>query len=164
MAAQPKGESAEFSVHSQTDAITAKASGTVNKGTLQGANMQLAWDENTIRGTAFGKPLSVSFKGDEASGVFGESPVRLLLERRADKLNVQGLFGGRISNFRMTPTKIEGSFGKCSYDMDAKNGDFVGYRACGRPNEVVRVTIPETLKKLPDAKLALMLGLVLGNQ
>lgn len=164
MAAQPKGESAEFSLHSQKDAITAKASGTVNKGTLQGANMQLAWDENSIRGTAFGKPLTVSFKEDQASGVFGETPVRLLLERRGDQLNVQGLFAGRISNFRMSKTKIEGTFGKCSYDMDAKNGDFVGYRACGAPNETVRLTIPEPLTKLPDAKLALMLGLVLGNQ
>lgn len=163
-AATSAAQDAEFSLRTEGDAVTAKASGTPDAGKLEGAQAQLRWTADTVRGTAFGAPLSVGIKDHTISGIYGEQPVRLMIDRREQKLEVRGLFGGQISNFRVSPKEIEGTIGKCSYDLDAKEGSFVGWRKCGGAGqESARLSIPEPLTKLPDTTLALMLGVLMGS-
>lgn len=165
--ARPSARDAtQFVLHAPSSgAISARAAATPQGGTLTGPQIQVQWDAQRVEGRAFGQAVSFSVAQGQISGLYGGAPVRLQVSESDDRLHVRGLFGGQISNLRVSTAKVEGTIGRCSYDLAEFDGLYQGFRRCaGRgAAEPVWMTVPDALTGLPNAVVAASLGMLMGS-
>lgn len=158
-------DGAQFTLHSSEGAISARADRQADGGTLTGPQLQVQWDDRRVEGQAFGRAVSLTLGDADVRGMFGPAPVRLNVTEDDQKLHVRGLFGGHLSNLRVSASKVEGSIGRCSYDLTAAGGQYEGFRRCGGQGmaEPVWMVIPDAFAALPRPLVAASLGMLMGS-
>jgi len=122
----------------------------------------LARTDGEIRGRALGVPVVVGFHGEEGAGVYRGAPFQVKVERTPTGLQVNGLFGGAISNFELSTERINGRIGTCGYDVRWNGSVYSGSRGCGMRIEPVSVSLPATMARWSELEVAATLGLLLN--
>lgn len=158
-------DGAQFTLHTSEGAISARADSRGDGGTLTGPQVQVQWDDQRLEGQAFGRAVSLTLGDAQVRGMFGPAPVRLNVTEGDQKLHVRGLFGGHLSHLRVSTSKVEGSIGRCSYDLSEFDGQYQGFRRCGGPGpaEPVWMVIPDAFAALPRPLVAASLGMLMGS-
>jgi len=122
----------------------------------------LSRTDGEIRGRAVGVPVVVGFHEDEGVGVYRGAPFQVNVQRTPAGLQVNGLFGGAISNFELSTERINGRIGSCGYDVRWNGTVYSGSRGCGNRIEPVSVSLPATMARWSDVEVAGALGLLLN--
>ncbi|WP_394825549.1 hypothetical protein [Pendulispora albinea] len=116
----------------------------------------------SFQGTIFDRPVSVSFSGSSARGIFGGAPLNLdVAETPEGGITVRGLVGGALSEFEVSPTRWTGHVGPCGYDLTGSGGRYDGSRNCGRGTRRVRIEIGKPISDWPPIERATLLALAL---
>jgi hypothetical protein len=120
-------------------------------------------DGSELRGTAFGKPVSLDVRAGEATGIIGGAPTNLTITREGSTLRLQGLVRGQISDFRLDHASAAGTIGACAYEL-ARAGDvYEGRRSCRGPTEYVNLRMPATFARWRDEERAAALAILMGG-
>ncbi len=131
---------------------------------LLGPDVQVKVSSSGLRGTAFNRPVDVSWKGDELTGLIGRAPVQLSVKREGEQIVAHGLYGGRLSNFRVSRQGMEGTIGSCGYSLKGSGTEYQGFRGCSQSvQSPTTVRIPPAFWEMPDAEKIALLGLMLGQ-
>ncbi|MFP2931569.1 hypothetical protein ACLESO_41570 [Pyxidicoccus sp. 3LG] len=136
----------------------------VTDDNIDGPDLQLGFDDDSVRGRAYGRPVNLTLKDDRVGGIYGSAPVDLKLKEEDDVLEARGTFGGQLTDFKVSPKGLTGTVGRCSYQLTTVKGDrYQGSRSCGRGVEnPVTLSIPPELAD-DDEELAATLSLVLAQ-
>ncbi|MFY2556206.1 hypothetical protein ACN469_01030 [Corallococcus terminator] len=132
---------------------------------LSGSDIQLSFGEDdTVRGQAFGRPVNITMKDDTLRGTYGQGPVNVELTDKEDTIDAVGTFGGKLTNFQVSPQQITGTVGACSYQLLITRHDrYEGYRTCaGQLDKSVSLTIPSSLAD-EDEELVTALSILLAQ-
>lgn len=136
----------------------------VTDSAVVGPDVQVNVSSSGLRGKAFNRPVEVTWKADEVTGMIGRTPVQLSVRREGDQLYAHGLFEGRLSDLRVSPTGIEGPIGSCSYSLKGSQTEYQGFRSCSQaPQSPTTVEIPPGLWEKPDAEKIALLALMLSH-
>lgn len=160
--AQPPQDSGPQYLYLRTpaNAVTAR----VTPQGITSPEFQVNLSPNAVRGRAFGRPVDLSLNTDknEITGIFGQGPVNLRLKDEGTYIEADGMFGGQISNLRLSNEELTGTVGRCSYQLRVEGKQYQGSRSCGSGVESpVVVTIPPALTQSNEqliAALALLLA------
>jgi hypothetical protein len=74
-------------------------------------------DDNAVRGTAWGRPVSIDVRGGSAKGVIGPVPFLLSARRDGGVLRAVGSIAYRSSDFTLSGDALTGTIGKCHYQL-----------------------------------------------
>jgi hypothetical protein len=154
----------EVLLQTPRSAVGMTASGEGNAGQLQGPSVQLQWTPNTIRGTALGNPVSLDYTADEVKGLVGTNPVSLKIESRDEGVQAKGMYAGQNTRLEISPNRIAGPIGSCSYDLKLHGtGIYTGQRSCRGVGEAVSFSIGSEWTKLPAPVLIASVGPILAT-
>lgn len=126
----------------------------VNLGRYQAGT---AW-----RGKALGQDVNLTLTSSAAEGIVGRTPFTLRVTSGPDGMVVNGLIGGAPSTVTISKARINGSFGRCGYDLRFQGEAYVGPRSCGGGLIQVGVTLPTILNTWRDAEVATVLSLLMS--
>ena len=150
----------EFLVEAPGRVLPVKVAG----DTLTGPVVQARWSGDSLRGTAFDRPLDLRVHGDRIDGLIAGRPVNLHVTQSGTGLRLQGLYAGRPSDITIGPTHVDGHIGMCGYSLNTTGEIYRGSRQCGRAiNGLVSLEIPRQIASAPAMRMAADLAVLLGN-
>jgi hypothetical protein len=118
----------------------------------------------TIRGTANGKPLSLTVTDNAASGVWAAGPLTInITEEAPEQMKVTGVIAGRPSTFTVTPDRIEGTIGFCAYDLNRSGDVYLGSRSCAGGIGQVTVQFPSTIGTWRPINIAVLMAVLMAT-
>ena len=150
-------------------------------------------DDSAVRGTAWGRPVSVAVNGHAARGVIGSVPFVISARRDKGALRVVGSIAYRNSDFTLSGEVLSGTIGKCEYQLkryddqtarqktkelfelededldDAPRApqdqgvEYLGWRGCDGPGQPMSVRVPPELGQWGDVEAATALTLLLDE-
>ena len=131
---------------------------------LTGPDYQVSRFPGGLRGTIGNRSLDVQVQGNKITGIVGSMPINLTVSNEGKLTRIKGIYGGVLGNLAVTPTAIEGNFGRCSYSLSLSAGEYVGFSTCGtnvqRPTSI---QIPTELAPNPSPDDAATLAVLLGR-
>jgi hypothetical protein len=131
---------------------------------MLGPDVQVQVSSSGLRGMAFNRPVDVTWKGDELTGIIGRAPVQLSVKREGEEIVAHGLYEGRLSDFRMSRRSMDGSIGSCGYSLKGSGTEYQGFRSCSQSAEgPTAVRVPAAFWEMPDAEKIALLGLMLSH-
>jgi hypothetical protein len=154
--------------------LTVVAGGTARQLKLEGQNL-------------YGPRVNVSFFADGYRGIYNQTqvvdlrpvgddriygtiagqPTELYVEEGPTWLQVRGLFKGRVSSFFLTPGRVQGLVGNCTYSLrataDPVPNTYFGGSSCGAWLGGTRLTLPEGFDERPARERVVALALLLGD-
>jgi len=123
------------------------------------------YDNGTaIRGTAYGKDVSITLTDYSAEGIVGRMPFSMQVTKTPDRASASGLILGHPSTFSFNKARINGAFGRCGYDVQFIGDGYAGPRSCGGNIQQVGITLPPILNTFRDIEVAVDLALLLGTR
>jgi hypothetical protein len=125
-------------------------------------DLGLVRSEGEIRGRALGVPMVVGFHGDQGAGVYRGAPFEVFVAHTPTGLGITGIFAGAVSDFEISPARIQGQVGICAYDLRWNGKVYLGYRGCGEKVEPMSVSLPATMAGWSDVEVAGALGLLMN--
>jgi len=119
--------------------------------------------EVELQGSVFDRPVSITIRADEATGIVNALPVNLHLVSDAPPgvTRVRGLIAGQMSDFEFGANHLSGNVGRCGYELRGNEQHFEGYRSCGRGRGAVRVEIGTRIAPWTPMEKASVLALTL---
>lgn len=156
-----QGDPNHLVIHAQSQFIDALVTPTA----MTGPNINISRSASGLRGEAYGRPvnLSVDPQAEKVDGVIGRQPVQLTVRREGEQVRVQGLLGGRLSDFVTSPQAIQGKIGPCSYQLVWTGGAYEGSRACRRGQiEPMELRIPVSMSQWTPPEFIASLGVFLS--
>jgi len=142
---------------------------TVDGSRVFGAQVELARDENGLRGRG---PLGVVDLRKESSslrGVVGGGVTELYLERAGDDgFSLQGLYSGVLGNLEVRSDRIQGQLGRCQYNLRRTTSEqgtaYNGQRICGqRWMEPATFALSAGITSLEPIDRAALIAILLGR-
>jgi len=119
-------------------------------------------DGATFRGTAFGRPVDVSVTADTVRGEWGSTPLNLeVTSRTPHDFQVTGEVAGVPSTFSFDPERIQGTIGRCAYDLSWSGKSYVGTRSCRGGIQSVTMSLPASVSQWSSADTALLMALLM---
>jgi hypothetical protein len=100
-------------------------------------------------------------EGGRIVGSVGSRPIDLHFHLRDDRIQVNGLFGGRLGRLAATRDAVMAAIGPCSYYLHAVDGRYRGWRACGT-RYPAELELPLAFAQLPEHRRAMLLLLLLS--
>ena len=150
----------EFVVEAPGRVLPVKVAG----DSLTGPVVQAKWSGNSLRGSAFNRPLDLTINGDRIEGLIAGRQVNVHVTQTASGLRLQGLYGGQPTDITIGQTHIDGHIGMCGYSMNTSGEIYRGTRQCGRAvNGQASLQIPRQLASAPPMRMAADLAVLLGN-
>jgi hypothetical protein len=123
------------------------------------------YDNGTaIRGKAYGRDVSITLTDTTAEGLVGRSPFNLDVSKTPEGVSARGLIGGAPSTFTFSKARINGSVGRCGYDVRFMGDGYSGQRSCGGNIQQVGITLPPILNTWRDVEVATDLALLLETR
>jgi hypothetical protein len=116
-----------------------------------------------LRGTAFGRPVTLDAGPSAVTGLMGGGPLDLRTSRAGAAVRAQGVVRGRTADFQVDGEAIAGTLGVCSYDLSRRGDRYEGRRSCGGPTEQVTLRLPVSLGQWGDAEAAAAMAVLLGG-
>ena len=132
---------------------------------MTGANVSLARDASSVRGTAYGRPVSIEWEGTGVRGSYRDLPVKLTVTPAGEATYVEGEFYGEAAAFKYAPRRLEGFLSGCAFLLESAGGSqFEGNRACvGKKREGLAIAVPAQLAQRSEAERAAWLALLLTD-
>jgi hypothetical protein len=131
---------------------------------LEGPTVDLRFFGDALRGRVGREPVNLQTRGSTVTGLFGESPVNLRIRKDGDVLFVSGMLNGVPSDLRVGPRELQGTIGRCAYELSRSEGAYTGVRRCERGEiEPVAADAYAILERFPPTEAAALLGLMLGS-
>src|SRR5512140_333408 len=110
----------------------------------------------------FNNVVDLSWKDGEVNGLVNSAPTQLMYESYGDGLHITGLYGGQLSNLRVTSDSIQGNIGGCGYQLVSSGNGYRGYATClGGLNQQAVLELPGDLASRPEGEQVALLGLLL---
>lgn len=130
-----------------------------------GPNWNLKHGANYIRGFGAGNnSVQITLKGTHADGNIHNNPLTVDLNPLGNGVTqVTGLFGGSISDFKISPTLFQGKLGPCSYDLTFKGTRYEGMSSCNGRISLTSLELPVAMASWTDLEGATALAIVLGS-
>lgn len=159
----PTGPEEFFVLHTGTAVTEVRIAG----HDLSGADIQLSYTAEGIRGRAFGRLVDLQWSDTKVTGFFGDGRVELTITPEADKgVVVRGLYGSNLGEIAIRPTGVEGTLGRCTYQLRATSpgsGSFEGRRSCRSLPEQAAMHIPPGLSSRSAGEVVALLAVLLGR-
>jgi hypothetical protein len=138
----------------------------IDGDTIFGPTWNLQHGGTYIRGTGGDhQAVQITLSGTHAEGNARNAPLTVDLQPLGDGVTqVTGLFGGILSEFKISPTLFQGKLGPCSYDLTFQNGRYEGMGSCqGRSITRTSLELPVAMARWTDLEVAVVLAIVLGT-
>jgi hypothetical protein len=139
-------------------------------GQITGPNLDLAPTPSGYRGMADSMMVELRSDGEHIQGTISDRIVDLHVNLTEDGLLVRGMFGGRLGRLDASNVAIKSTFGRCTYELEAKGAHYEGQRACGRASSVaipvvrpVALELPAGFERLRPDRQAMLLAIMLGQ-
>jgi hypothetical protein len=101
-------------------------------------------------------------------GTVANQPTKLFFEEGPSWLQVRGLYKGRVSSFFVTPGRLQGLIGDCSYALRAVRGSppgaYFGNSTCGSGRGGTGLTLFEGFAERPTRERVVALAILLGDE
>jgi hypothetical protein len=141
---------------------------TVDGARIFGPHVELARDENGLRGRGPLGVVNLRKENDRLRGMVGGGATELYLESGADGFSLRGLYSGTLGNLEVRSDRIQGQLGRCQYNLhrhDSDNGvAYNGRRICGqRWLEPATFTLSPGLASLDPIDRAALIAVLLGR-
>jgi hypothetical protein len=132
---------------------------------FSGPEIMLSRNAEGYRGEAFRQTVELRLEEGRILGFLASTPVDLHLGASGTATVVRGLFGGGLSNLNVSDATLEGSVGRCSYQLRASatyEHGYEGRRVCaGSRFEYATLRLPMAYDRLaPNERIALLLVLL----
>jgi hypothetical protein len=130
-----------------------------------GATWSLKHGGTYIRGFGPGQTaVQIGLKGTHAEGNIRNAPLTVDLQPRDNGVTqVSGLFGGVLSDFKISPQIFQGKLGPCSYDLAFDGKRYEGRASCNGRITLTSLELPVVMASWTDLEVATVLAIVLGN-
>src|SRR5262249_22793548 len=117
-----------------------------------------------VRGSLWGRPVSVDVAQTSAMGVVGTTPFQLSVHRDGGALRAVGNVQHKPTDFTLTRDRFSGAVASCDYDL-RKTGDLTygGTGPCSGRGVPISVRIPDELSRWGDVGSATALALLLSE-
>jgi len=137
----------------------------ITKDGAQGPQIDVGrYDEGkTIRGKASGQVVDLTVSGTRAQGIWGPGPLTLDVAEEADQLKMNGLVAGRPTSWTASAERIEGTIGRCAYDLRRTGESYAGSRSCAGGISSVNVQFPSTILEWQPINVAILMALLMST-
>jgi hypothetical protein len=137
---------------------------TIDGENIYGPNFNLKHAGTYIRGTGTGNTvIDVQLQGTHAVGNVKNAPFTIDMSPQGDGVTqVTGLFGGSISNFKISPNLFNGRVGVCNYEVNWTGSRYEGKVSCPTIQQG-SLELPVAMASWTDLEVATLLGIVLGT-
>ena len=148
---------------------TSVVQATVDGTRIFGAQVELAHDQNSMRGRGPLGVVDLRIESASLHGVVGGGPTELYLERDGDDgFSLRGLFSGVLGDLEVRSDRIQGQLGRCQYNLRRHHSDegaaYNGQRVCGRQwMEPTTFTLSPGLTSLEPIDRAALIAVLLGR-
>ena len=148
---------------------TSVVQATVDGTRIFGAQVELAHDQNGLRGRGPLGVVDLRIESASLHGVVGGGPTELYLERDGDDgFSLRGLFSGALGDLEVRSDRIQGQLGHCQYNLRRHNSDqgaeYNGRRICGQQwMEPTTFTLSQGLASLEPINRAALIAVLLGR-
>jgi hypothetical protein len=132
----------------------------VTDSAVRGPVLDLKRTPGKLQGTTYGdRPVDMQQKGNTILGRVGTDSWDLTLEQDGNEMRATGQIAGRPSTFWMSPPKIRGGVGVCTFELVWSAGNYAGTRTCGPAGEVIQLQFPAVLASWSDPEVAALLAI-----
>ena len=108
--------------------------------------------------------VSLGWEKNEVRGMVDSAPTQLTWTEFGDGYQIRGLYGGKLSNLRVTSSGIEGNIGDCGYSMQADRSAYRGRAMClTGMNMNAEVTLPSDLSSRSAGEQVTLMALILSG-
>lgn len=138
---------------------------TVTAATVHGPDLELRRAEGKLEGTTYyRRAVEMKLRGEEILGQVGAEDWDLRLSRDGSETRATGVIAGSPSTFWMSPARIRGSLGTCSFDLVWSTGLYAGSRTCGLTSDNIALQIPPALSSWSDPEVAALLTILVQRE
>lgn len=131
----------------------------IDEGRAYGPGIEVDKYEDGYRGR-WGGTISLRVEKDRIIGTRGTQPFDIHFTDEGGILTLQGMAGGTLGNLTVTPSKVDGQFAGCGFELKKTELGYEGLR-CGAAITVLR--FPEDWADRPAAERAAFLALLLTS-
>jgi hypothetical protein len=148
---------------------TSVVQATVDGSRIFGAQVELARDQNGLRGRGPLGVVDLRTANGSIRGVVGGGPTELYLEPEGDNgFSLRGIFSGALGDLEVKPDRIQGQLGRCQYNLRRHVADegtaYNGQRVCGhRYMESATFTLSPGIAALEPIDRAALIAVMLGR-
>jgi hypothetical protein len=133
---------------------------TVTEVGARGPDLDLKRAQGKLQGTSYvDRPVELELKGNEMVGRVAGDSFDLTLTPDGSETRATGLVAGLPSTFWLSPGRIRGSIGQCSFDLVWGAASYSGARTCGPQSDVVTLLLPPALASWSDPEVASLLAI-----
>jgi len=131
---------------------------TLSEDRFTGPETQLTRERDTLRGSAFGRAVSLKSQPGRVTGLVGAGPVQLHVAKIVDGIEAVGPFAGQLSRLKVGPRAVSGRVGLCSYELTSRGAGYEGWRTCGtqQPQRTTLSLPPRANEESVEARLAFL--------
>lgn len=120
----------------------------------------LEGDHIALRGRVGREIVDLEVHDGRVLGLLGAGRIDLRVQRQGVNVFADGLVRSQLSNFQLTPAGLQGTIGRCSYDLvSTEVGSASGRSSCGLAISATTVELPATLRSLSDAEKVAILAI-----
>jgi hypothetical protein len=133
---------------------------------IYGPNWSLQHGGTYIRGYGVNhQGVQITLKGTRADGNLLNNPLTVDLQPLDNGVTkVGGLMGGgKLSDFKISPTIFQGKLGQCSYDLQYNGTRYEGMSTCSGNITPTSLDLPVAMASWTDLETATVLAIVLGT-
>ncbi|MGZ6028115.1 MAG: hypothetical protein ACXWK5_01750 [Myxococcaceae bacterium] len=132
----------------------------VTDTSVRGPVLDLKRVPGKLQGTSYGdRPVDMQQRGNGIAGRVGSDSWDLTLEQDGNEMRATGQIGGHPSTFWMSPPKIRGGVGPCTFELVWSAGNYAGTRSCGPDSDVIQLQFPAVLASWSDPEVAALLAI-----
>ncbi len=133
---------------------------------MTGQNVSLVRDGSSIKGSAYGRAVSLEWDAAGVQGSYENHPVKLAVTPAGEAMRVEGEFYGESATFQYAPRRLEGFLSGCAFLLEsAGESRLKGQRACaGKSVELLTIAVPAQLAQRSEAERAAWLALLLTDE
>jgi len=129
---------------------------------LYGPNVAVQRSQAGYRGSLMNRVVDLSWSRTGVNGMVDSAPTSLRWTEEGDGYRIRGLYGGSISNLRVTSDAIEGNIGGCSYQLRAAGAGYRGRAMClGGFDQDAELALPADLGARSEGEQVALISLLL---
>ncbi len=138
---------------------------TVTATAVRGPDLDLRRTDGSLEGTSYlRRGVELRQQGSEILGQVGAEDWGLRLSPDGTETRVTGVVAGKASTFWLSPARIRGAVGMCSFDLVWSASVYSGGRTCGPASDNIVIQIPAALSSWTDPQVAALLGVLLQRE
>lgn len=131
---------------------------------LYGPNVSLQRGKAFYRGQMMNRVVDLGWNEGNVLGMVDSMPTQLTWTPEGDGVRIRGLYGGKLSNLKVTSETIEGTFAGCDYSLRAAGRGYEGRALClGGFDQEAEVQLPPDLGVRSEGEQVALVALILSG-